>query len=103
MEDFTKRLRLAMKMASLTVADTARLFDRQPRTVSDWVNLGRLPTGARSRDALNRLARLERAIERQHGFPVPLRLSKRDRVRYIELVGEGKVADARILAENSAA
>lgn len=103
MEDFTLRLRVAMTSAALTVADAARLFDRERRTVSDWVHEGRLPTGARAQEAYDRLEALEKAIARGRGFPVPHRLSKRDRVKYIELVGDGKVGRARLLAESVAA
>ena len=103
MQDFTHRLRRCMKAGALTVADTARLFDRERRTVSDWVHCGRLPTGARADEAYERLDALEKEIERCRGFPVPHRLSKRNRAQYIRLLGEGKLADARLLAEGAAA
>jgi transposase-like protein len=100
---FTERLQRCMTRGQLTVADIARLFDRERRTVSDWVHKGRLPTGAREQEALDRLLQLEQAIRQKRGFPVPLRLSKRNRVKYVQLVGEGKLGDARVLAEGAAA
>lgn len=102
-KSFTERLQTCMDRGDLTVADVARLFDRERRTVSDWVHHGRLPTGARAQEADDRLTELEAAIRDKRGFPVPLRLSKRDRVKYVELIGEGKLERARVLAAGAAA
>jgi len=99
MDKFTKRLRWCMKVGVLTVSDMARLFDRERRTVSDWVHNGRIPTGVRAVETVRRLSQLERQIERGEGFPVPLRLSKRARTEYIRLLSGGKIGRARILAD----
>ena len=102
MHDFTRRLKKAMRDGDLTVADLARLFDRERRTVSDWVNNGRLPTGARADEAHNTLSELETQIRKNLGFPVPFYLSKRKRTGYIELLWEGDLERARLLAAGSA-
>jgi len=101
MDKFTKRLKACMRAGVLTVSDMARLFDRERRTVSDWVHNGRIPTGVRAVETLRRLSQLERQIERGEGFPVPLRLSKRARTEYIRLLSGGKIGRARILAGGS--
>jgi len=98
MHGFTRRLRSAMQRAALTNADAARLFDRERRTVSDWMYNGRLPTGARANEAEQRLQQLEIDITHRIGFPVPLDLSKRDRAAYIRSLGRGLRERARLLS-----
>ena len=102
MQEFTRRLRTIMRNGALTVADLARLFDRERRTVSSWVHDERLPTGARADEAHNRLSELETQVRKELGFPVPFQLSKRNRTAYIRLLGEGKLERARLLAAGSA-
>lgn len=87
MENFTLRLKVLMARGALTNADTATLFDRERRTVSSWVNDGRQPTGARAEEAFDKLRQLERAVEAGYGFPIPQRLSKRDRAAYVRSLG----------------
>lgn len=101
MQEFTRRLRTTMRNGDLTVADLARLFDRERRTVSSWVHDGRLPTGARADEAGKRLREIEVDIFHKRGFPVPFYLSKRDRTAYIRLLAEGKLERARLLAAGS--
>lgn len=98
MENFTLRLKLLMARGELTVADTARLFDRERRTVSSWVRDGRQPTGARVAETFETLRQLEVEVERGRGFPIPRRLKKRERTAYVRLLGEGKLGRARVLA-----
>src|SRR5258708_22323768 len=101
MQEFTRRLKNAMRDGDLTVADLARLFDRERRTVSSWVHDRRMPTGARAEEAHDRLSELEMQIRKQFGFPVPFYLTKRDRTAYVRLLREGKLERARLLAAGS--
>lgn len=102
MENFTERLKAMMKRGALTVADTARLFDRERRTVSSWVLDGRLPTGARAEETFDTLRRLEEDVRAGRGYPIPPRLSKRNRAEYVRLLGERELERARVLAAGSA-
>ncbi|SRR5258708_6381641 len=101
MQEFTRRLKNAMRDGDLTVADLARLFDRERRTVSSWVQDERMPTGARADKAHDKLSELETQIRKQLGFPVPYYLTKRDRTAYVRLLREGKLERARLLAAGS--
>lgn len=87
MEDFTERLIALMARGGLTKADTATLFDRERRTVASWVNDGRQPTGARAEEAFDKLRQLEHAVKTRKAFPIPQRLSKRDRAAYVRSLG----------------
>ena len=101
MKEFTRRIIWCKEHGHLTVADLARLFDRDARTVSDWVRKSRIPVGARVDDALKRLAYLELSIKLKRGFPVPIYLSKRNRTEYIRLLAGGHLERARIFASRA--
>lgn len=98
MENFTLRLKRVMTRGDLTMADIARLFDRERRTVASWVHDDRQPTGARARETFSRLIKLEKDVKARLGYPIPLKLSKRDRAEYVRLLGERKLERARVLA-----
>ena len=82
---FQGRLRACLEAGNLTVSDLARWFNRPDPTVRGWVRDGIAPSGpARDMSELmSALTRLEIAIRRKEGFPVP-RMSQRARRDYIE-------------------
>lgn len=102
MDAFTADLQRAMRLGGMTVSDLARWFGRDRATVREWVLRHRLPTGAREREARHKATQLRMAVVDRRGFPIPLALSPPNRAAYVTLLGEGKLARARILATRAA-
>lgn len=86
---FGKRLQRCAQRAALGSADLAWFFDRDYKTVREWLLRGREPEGGRRDDALSRLANLEVLISTKDYFPIPLWAGKKKRAEYLQTLGGG--------------
>jgi hypothetical protein len=87
MSTVAERLAKVLIAGNLTVSDLARWFERPRPTVQDWVN-GTEPWGApldRAR-VEQQLQKLEQMIHSRTGFPVPMSISRAERIDYIARV-----------------
>jgi hypothetical protein len=80
---FARRLEKVSKDGLLTTADLSTWFGRPYATVRGWLQ-GYEPWGPNGEEARRALTVLERAVEHENGFPVPIHLSpiaRREHVR----------------------
>ena len=77
-----QRLVRCMDAGALSVADLAVWMNVAYPTMRAWVQ-GRVPRSARARQLELSLAKLERAIDRGTGLPVPMELSQHKRPAYM--------------------
>ena len=68
----------------MAVADLKIWFNRPYPTVRNWVLIGAAPYGPRGESMLAMLGKLETAIKKKQGFPVPADISHFDRPAYIK-------------------
>src|ERR1700693_1366438 len=78
-----QRLERTMKVGRMTVSDLSRFFERPYPTVRSWALFDVEPHGPDGEEAYRVLDLLERAIENNRRFPVPLGMSKAQRCTYI--------------------
>lgn len=73
MNTFQERLEHAMAVGNLTVADLARWFEVPYQTVRGWTKDGHEPSGGPIDCAFvyAKTAKLERAIRKKDGLPLP--------------------------------
>lgn len=88
---FGQRVRRAAQHAGLGVSDLQWFFDRDYKTVREWILHDREPEGGRREDALSRLAHLEALVSAKAYFPIPIVASKRLRSSYMRVLGGGNV------------
>lgn len=86
---FGKRLQHCAESAVLGVAELRWFFDRDYKTVREWLLRGREPEGVRRDEALLRLKRLEQLVKSELVFPLPAFMGKRQRSEYMRLLGGG--------------
>ena len=83
MANFQARVKKAIAVGDLTVADLQNWFSRPYPTVWRWVHSGWVPRGPQGRKAERDLAVLEKLVAAQRVFPVPSDIGGRDRRGYV--------------------
>ncbi len=99
---FPTRLRRCQVDGDMTISDLARWFDRPRATVNTWITKGRTPFGPAGRQAITDLAKLEAAIARKRGFPVPNKLTWAGRAKYLQELRDGIRGNSRVPAGRTA-
>jgi hypothetical protein len=97
MRTFQERIAAVLRDGGMTIMDLSRWFERAYPTVRTWQN-GREPWGPHGEESRALLATLESLIAAGEVFPVPVKLSPRQRRAYIERVRD----ESRLLKTHSA-
>lgn len=87
---FQQRLLKICDGGKLTRSDIARWVGRRYATVNNWFVKGSAPSGPYASNVLASLTRLEDAIKKKKGFPVPESISYLERPTYIERLRDGQ-------------
>jgi hypothetical protein len=85
MRTFQERIAAVLRDGGMTIMDLSRWFERAYPTVRTWQK-GREPWGPHGEESRALLVTLEQLIEAGKVFPVPVKLSPRQRRAYIERV-----------------
>jgi hypothetical protein len=85
MRTFQQRIAAVLRDGGLTIMDLSRWFERAYPTVRTWQE-GREPWGPHGEESRALLVTLEKLIAAGKVFPVPVKLSPRERRAWIERV-----------------
>ena len=90
LNSFQARLLRICDQGKLTRSDIARWVGRRYATVNNWFVKGSFPSGPYALNVLASLTRLEEAIKKKKGFPVPESISYLERPTDIERLRDGQ-------------